>query len=260
MRSVCTILVLTFVCGLAFAQRVPLDASQTSSSQATRSLALLEALPSAPEPAPELVPDLARVQKMKLLIKRQVNHAIDSNGYPDLSEWKPLTGRQKFQVFLHSTYSPQTFANAAIDMAMDRAEGHHLNRAYETGPRGVAQRYGVELATNETDVFFQRFLFPTLLKQDPRYFRDPSLPLVPRIFYSMSRVIITRSDSGAQTFNASRVLGGMATKAVSDIYVPGDRQGLHPLSGCITFDLLRDAGMNLVHEFWPDLRQKFLHR
>jgi hypothetical protein len=52
----------------------------------------------------------------------------------------------------------------------------------------------------------------------------------------------------------------MASQAVSDLYVPGDQQGLHPLSGCITFNLLRDAGSNLFKEFWPDLRHKFLHR
>jgi hypothetical protein len=270
MRMICTILVLVSACGLASAQGTPMD--QTSSSQATRSMAMLgsltgsltkdsitkDELPEAPEPVS--TPEVARFQRMKGMIKKQINHAIDSNGYPNLVEWRPLTAKEKFQVFLHSTYSPQTFANAAIDETMDRVKGNHLNPAYERGMMGVGQRYGIELSTNETDVFFQRFLFPTLLKQDPRYFRNPDLRLVPRILYSMSRVVLTRTDSGGETFNASRILGSTASRAISDLYVPGDRQGLHPLTGCVSFDLLRDAGMNLVHEFWPDLRHKFLHR
>ncbi|HEY3767285.1 MAG TPA: hypothetical protein VGN44_01315 [Candidatus Angelobacter sp.] len=278
MRLVSSILFLTSVCGLACAQAVPNgspnDAQKTSSSQQTRSLARLTllpentlpeaTLPDAPEPmsAPEPVaaPEVARLQRMKGMIKKQINQAIDSNGYPNLIEWHPLTAKEKFQVFLHSTYSPQTFANAAIDETMDRVQGNHLNPAYERGMLGVSQRYGIELSTNETSIFFQRFLFPTILKQDPRYFRNPDLRLVPRILYSMSRVVLTRNDRGAETFNASRVLGGVASRAVSDLYVPGDQQGMHPLTGCITFDLLRDSGMNLVHEFWPDLRHKFLHR
>jgi len=224
-------------------------------------MAMLGTLPDAPEPTPGIAaPDMAPFQRMKGMIKHQINHAIDSNGYPNLVEWKPLTAKQKFQVFLHSTYSPQTFANAAIDETMERVSGSHLNPAYEKGMMGVGQRYGIELSTNETDIFFQRFLLPTVLKQDPRYFRNPDLPLVPRILYSMSRVIITRSDNGGQTFNASHVLGSVASRAVSDIYVPGEQQGMHPLTGCLTFNLLRDAGMNLVHEFWPDLRHRFLHR
>jgi hypothetical protein len=268
MRLVYSILFLASVCGLAFAQAAPADGQQTSSSQQTRSLARLTllsentlpeaALPDAPEPV--AAPEVARFQRMKGMIKKQINQAIDSNGYPNLVEWHPLTAREKFQVFLHSTYSPQTFANAAIDETMDRVQGNHLNPAYERGMLGVSQRYGIELSTNETSIFFQRFLFPTVLRQDPRYFRNPDLPLVPRILYSMSRVVLTRNDRGGETFNASRVLGGVASRAVSDLYVPGDQQGMHPLTGCITFDLLRDSGMNLVHEFWPDLRHKFLHR
>jgi hypothetical protein len=276
MRLVCSILFLTSVCGLACAQAAPNgwpnDAQKISSSQQTRSLARLTlltentlpeaALPDAPEPVaePAAEPEVARFQRMKGMIKKQINQAIDSNGYPNLIEWHPLTAKEKFQVFLHSTYSPQTFANAAIDETMDRVQGNHLNPAYERGMLGVSQRYGIELSTNETSIFFQRFLFPTVLKQDPRYFRNPDLKLVPRILYSMSRVVLTRNDRGAETFNASRVLGGVASRAVSDLYVPGDQQGMHPLTGCITFDLLRDSGMNLVHEFWPDLRHKFLHR
>ena len=234
--------------GLASAQVSLLEATPLVPP---RALALTGASPAAPE--------LARFQKMKLLIKKQVTHAIDAS-YPALKEWKPLTSREKFHVFLHSTYSPWTFANAAIDQATDHVKGRHLNREYETGFRGVGQSYGVALATSETDVFFQRFLFPTLLKQDPRYFRNPDLPFFKRALYSMSRVVITRTDNGGQTFNASRVLGSAASQAVADLYVPGQRQGMHPIAGCISYNLLRDAGMNLVHEFWPDLRRKFLHR
>jgi len=207
-----------------------------------------------------LLPAPTKIQQMKYMVKQQVNRAIDGKPYPSLSEWKPLTARQKFDVFLHSTYSPRTFANAAIDQAADWAKGRHLNREYETGFRGVGQRYGINLATNETDIFFQRFLFPTVLKQDPRYFRNPDLPFFQRALYAMSRVLITRTDNGGQTFNSSRILSIAASRAVADLYVPGERQGMGPVGTSVSFTLLRDAGMNLLHEFWPDARRKFLHR
>jgi hypothetical protein len=240
-------LVLIFTCGLASAQAPPPDATESYSS----AVAMAEA---------PLLPPPTRLQHMKSMIKLQVNRAIDGKTYPSLTEWKPLTARQKFDVFLHSTYSPRTFANAAIDEAADRAKGRHLNREYETGFLGVGQRYGINLATTETDVFFQRFLFPTLLRQDPRYFRNPDLPFFQRAMYAMSRVLITRTDGGGQTFNSSRILSIAASRAVSDLYVPGERQGMHPVAACVSFTLVRDAGMNLVHEFWPDVRRKFLHR
>jgi hypothetical protein len=146
-----------------------------------------------------------------------------------------------------------------VDVVTDRVKGR-TNPEYETGWRGWGQHYGIRLATSETDVFFQRFFFPALLRQDPRYFRNPELPFFKRALYSMSRVIITRTDSGGETFNSSSILGTLTSQALGDLYVPGRQQGMHPLTGCISFNLLRDAGMNLAHEFWPDLRRKILHR
>jgi hypothetical protein len=251
-------LVLIFTCSLVSAQELLPDAPESSSVMTTNltdSSSSLMAMAEAP-----LLAQPTRLQQMKNMIKLQVNRAIDGKPYPSIYEWKPLTARQKFDVFLHSTYSPRTFANAAIDQAADWAKGHHLNREYETGFRGVGQAYGINLATNETDIFFQRFLFPTVLKQDPRYFRNPDLPFFQRALYAMSRVLITRTDNGGQTFNSSRILSIAASRAVADLYVPGERQGMSPVGTSVSFTLLRDAGMNLLHEFWPDARRKFLHR
>ena len=80
------------------------------------------------------------------------------------------------------------------------------------------------------------------------------------LVYSISRVFLTRADSGHQTFNASKMLGGAASQAIADLYVPGERQGLDPIVGRVTFNLMRDAGLNMVHEFWPDVHRGLLHR
>ena len=125
---------------------------------------------------------------------------------------------------------------------------------------GFGQEFGVSLGVSETEVFFGRFLMPSLFKQDPRYFRSPELPFMKRAIYSMSRVVIARSDTGHDTFNSSSILGQACAQALSDLYVPGQRQGLHPIAGTVGFNLVRDAGLNLLHEFWPDLRRRFLHR
>jgi hypothetical protein len=261
MRFTNFILVLLFGCGLAVAQE-SLIASAPIRSNPTMEIGLnpIMEMVEAPLVEPLIAPPTPRLKQMKNLIKLQITRAIDGKPYPAVQEWRPLTTREKFDVFLHSTYAPRTFANAAIDEAMDRAKGKHLNSEYETGARGMAQRYGINLATAESEVFFQRFLFPTLLKQDPRYFRNPGLPFFQRALYAVSRVLITRTDDGGEAFNASRILSIGASRAVSDLYVPGERQGMHPVLGCVGFTMLRDAGENLLHEFWPDVRRKFLHR
>jgi hypothetical protein len=248
MRSLCKIsLVVAVLCGIGAAQGAP---PQLYAGEPVQLFSAIAVPPEAPMP---------KIAQMKALIKTQMNRAIDGKSYPSVLEWQPLTTRQKFDVFLHSTYAPSTFLNAGISVVADRVQGRR-NPEYEIGMRGWGQHYGIELATSETDVFLQRFFFPTLLKQDPRYYREPNLPFFRRALYSVSRILITRTDSGGETLNTSRFLAAATSRALSDLYVPGQQQGLRPLSNCVSFNLLRDAGMNLVHEFWPDFRHKFLHR
>jgi len=243
-----TILVVVLLWCFAPAQGTP----PRELAQDTQQLATVAGTPpEAPKP---------RLTQMKHLIKTQVRRALDGKPYPALQDWKPLTERQKFDYFLHSTYASRTFVNAGVDVIANRVKGRDRNPEYETGLMGLGQHYGIQLATDETDVFFKRFLFPALLHQDPRYFRNPELPFFKRALYSMTRVVMTQTDKGSETFNSSSILGALSSRALGDLYVPGQRQGLHPLTGCISYNLLRDAGMNLVHEFWPDFRRKFLHR
>lgn len=204
-------------------------------------------------------PGKSMVHRMTLMVKQQINKAIDGKPYPEIDSWRPLTTREKFEVFRQRTYSPLTFVSAGID-SLKNSTIHHRSPEYERGFMGFGQDIGVHLGVSETEVFFGRFLMPSLLKQDPRYFRNPHLPFMKRTIYSISRVVIARSDQGFDTFNSSTILGEAAAQALSDLYVPGQRQGMHPIAGTIGFNLVRDAGLNLLHEFWPDLRRKFLHR
>lgn len=248
MRPLWQGVVTLFVLAPALAQTPPVTESAIKSPRLSD--LLFQGFPDVPSAVPQHV-------SMTALIKKNIERAIDKNGLT-VDQWHPLTSRQKFQVFVRHTYAPSTFAGAAFDAGADRIENH--NPEYAKGFAGMTQRYGIELATNETGVFFSSFLFPTLLKQDPRYLRNPNLVFAKRVLYAMSRVLITRSDRGGQTFNASYLLGGAASQAINDLYVPGHRQGMQPILDRLTFDLVIDSGFNLVHEFWPDIRRKVLHR
>lgn len=231
-----------FVTSMQMSEPEPYDAAE----------AALRTIPSAPA-----LQKTGLSSRVKKEVKKGIQQAIDQSD-PAVVQWRPLTPAQKFHVFVTHTYAPSTFAGAAIDAAADRIENH--NPGYAPGFTGALQRYGVELTTSETEVFFGKFLIPTLLRQDPRYFRNPNLPFLKRVAYSLSRVVITRNDAGHQTFNASYVLGSAASQALKDLYVPGHQQGLQPIADRLTFDLAIDAGFNLLHEFWPDIRRKLFHR
>jgi hypothetical protein len=227
----------------------PMDPSQLVQSEAENGA---KGQGSPPAAAP------SSFQQMSAMIKKQVDKAVEGKPYPSLNQWHPLTTKEKLQIFLKRTYSPRTFEATGVDAINDTIRNN--NPQYEQRFLGLGEHYGVDLGTSETEVFFEQFLVPSILKQDPRYFRNPTLPFTQRAIYALSRVFITRADSGHETFNASRIIGGAASQSLADLYVPGQPQGMHPIVDRVSFDLARDAVFNLVHEFWPDLRRKFLHR
>src|SRR5438046_8331092 len=76
------------------------------------------------------------------------------------------------------------------------------------------------LIQKESSAFFSKYLYPALLKQDPRYYPSSSRSFLGRVTYAASRVLITRNDSGKTTLNTSYFLGVLTSVAISTAYRP----------------------------------------
>lgn len=169
--------------------------------------------------------------------------------------YQQLSKREKFNVFLRSTYSPYTFAGAAFDAGMAQAAGAWYS--YGGGMEGYGKRFGASLADMESGAFFGRFLFPVLLHQDPRYLRSTSQKTLPRLEYALSRVLVTRNDSGTKQPNLSLILSVFAAAGASNTYYPRPERGAGDTAARAGGDFLTGASMNVLREFWPDIRHKF---
>jgi hypothetical protein len=78
-----------------------------------------------------------------------------------------------------------------------------------------------------------------------------------RIVYAMSRVIITRNDSGKEVFNVSHVGGAIIASNLSNTYYPDGRDNSPGAAfERVAFSLATDAGYNIFVEFWPDFARK----
>jgi hypothetical protein len=102
-------------------------------------------------------------------------------------------------------------------------------------------------------------IFPTLLHQDPRYFRRREGTVRSRLAYAMSRLFITRGDSGRNQFNYSEVAGAAASVAISNAYYPDGRTVGNNV-GRYAQQLGFDAASNALKEFWPDLKRRLPRR
>lgn len=169
--------------------------------------------------------------------------------------YEPLRVREKWKLFLKETVDPFTFASAAGGAAMSQIDND--NPKYGYGAKSYFQRFGAAQADVTTQNFFQDAVLASLLHEDPRYFRmGPGHSVMMRVGYSLSRVFITKRDSGKESFNFSGILGMGMGIALSDAYYPERSVGGGELESRIVTSLSAWALSNLLPEFWPDVKQK----
>jgi len=167
----------------------------------------------------------------------------------------PLTTSEKFHVFLRDSYSPVNGVAAAFNAGISQAVQGRTG--YGQGWDAYGSRFGAALADNESSGFFQTFLFPSLLHQDPRYFRMRDGSVMHRASYAITRILVTHGDNGRHQFNYSEVMGGFAAAGVSAAYYPDDQRDAGDILMRAGLGILTDAGWNLLKEFGPDLSLAF---
>jgi hypothetical protein len=198
-------------------------------------------------------PDAPSASRQKYLLQYppQPRTAQATRELPDAPSYS-LSNSEKFQLFVESSGSPLTFMSATVGVSAQRALG---NRMYGNGVNGFYRSYGAAVATRESNVFFARYLFPTILNQDPRYHPSEKNGMLPRAFYAASRVFLTRTDKGESTFNTSYLLSTITSSTLANAYKPAYYRSFSNTSGEVLSQIGSDAGMNVLREFWPQLRE-----
>src|SRR5580693_7646531 len=125
----------------------------------------------------------------------------------------PLTVGQKFKVVARGSFDyiqiPWYAALAGISQAENSEPG------YGQGAEGYGKRFGSAFADGTIENFMTGAVLPSLLHQDPRFFQQSEGTFWHRAGYAVSRIFITRTDSGHQQFNFSEVCGSAAAAAIS---------------------------------------------
>jgi hypothetical protein len=168
----------------------------------------------------------------------------------------PLKRKEKLKLFVSGTLDPFPFAVYAIQAGVEQANDSHSG--YGQGAAGYARRFGAALGDGTSARFFATYAFPSLLHQDPRYFRKGQGSGWSRVRYSVSRGFVTRSDSGGTQPNWSNVLGKFTGAGLSNLYYPPDDRGASLTLSRVAISLSYQMLGNLAIEFWPEIHRKFL--
>jgi hypothetical protein len=172
---------------------------------------------------------------------------------PDAPSVQPPTQAEKFHTFVDEARSPVTLGAVGVNAGVMReTELGHVT----PGPQpSLTALYKAAFIQKESSAFFGKYLYPSLLKQDPRYYPSTSSSFLGRATYAASRILITRNDSGERTLNTSYFLGVLTSVAIATAYRPywvRSNSGTFKTFGST---IGSDAGINLFHEFGPDMRQ-----
>ena len=178
---------------------------------------------------------------------------------PDLSgPIEPLGTGEKFHLAAEDSFDPYNFALAGMYAGIGQWQNQYP--AFGQGPAGYAKRFGGAYADLAVGNYMTEAIAPTLFHQDPRYFRLAKGGFWKRTGYALTRIVITRTDSGERSVNYSEISGNAAAAAISNLYYPAANRTAGGTSQKLGLQLATDAGFNVLKEFWPDMRRKIFKR
>lgn len=171
-------------------------------------------------------------------------------------EIPPLSAAQKFAVVARGNFDPIEFVYIGFLSGISQASDSEAG--FGQGAAGYGKRFGSAFADNTIENFMTGAILPSLLKQDPRFYQLGQGSFAHRTEYAVSRIFITRSDSGRRQFNFSEVMGSAIAAGISNYaYHPREDRNLSNALSVWGTQVGWDTVTIVVKEFWPDVHRHF---
>ena len=198
------------------------------------------------------------IEKETGTVNDRIFEAMPNYVVEDAMKLPPLKPRQKFGLATAAVFDPFTApfvgSLAAIDQANDSPP------SWGQGWGAYGKRFGEEFADNDIGSYMTIGIFPTILREDPRYYEMKRGRFSRRMTYAVERLFVTFTDSGNVSFNYSEIIGNAAATAVSNIYHPPEDRTVGRNLGTWGMLIMWDGAANEMKEFWPDIRRKLFHK
>jgi len=170
-----------------------------------------------------------------------------------------LTAGQKMRLAFRSSVDPVAFG-AAILVA-----GYHEALDDDTGFGWGGEGFGKRSGAAYLDAFdgsiIGNGILPSILHQDPRYFRLGHGAKTHRLLYALATNVICKHDNTHKWQpNYSNVAGNIISGAISNLYYPSGTSGFgQTITNGLTVTAEGGVG-SIFQEFWPDVSRKLFHR
>ena len=180
----------------------------------------------------------------------------DSDSFVRVNPSRPLTVGGKLRFYLKATYGPGPLLSMAASAGLNQWRDFptQWGQGMEGYGRRFASRVGQSTLNNSV-----RFGVGVALREDPRYFPSARKAFLPRIGHALAYTFVARTDSGGRTFAVSRFAGAFGSAFISNSWYPAGVDDTNHALGRAGITVAVDAGMNVVREFWPDVKRVFRH-
>ncbi|HVO97389.1 MAG TPA: hypothetical protein VMT15_04950 [Bryobacteraceae bacterium] len=241
---------MALIAGLAFAQDSQQSAPPADSAATT----------SKPAPDPSK-PDADHVPQ-------DAEHAVDKRvmgvlpNYRTINEtgvYTPISAKQKLIIASKDSFDYPLWGVAAAFAGMSQLQND--DPSFGQGVKGYAHRLITNYADQAVGNMMSEGFMPALLHEDPRYRRLGAGrgSNWHRAWYAVTRVMVTRTDSGGTTFNFSEWGGNAIGVAVSNVWHP-DSRNWSDNTKKLGEQVGTDAISQVLKEFWPDIKHKLFHK
>jgi hypothetical protein len=166
--------------------------------------------------------------------------------------YTPIPVKYKMEIALKDSFDYPLLGVAAIYSLVYQLNDSHPQ--FGQGLKGYAKRLGTSYTDQIVGNMLAEGVLPSLFHEDPRYFRMNEGKGSKRLLYAISRIVITRTDSGGKSFNFAEVFGNGIAAGVGLSYYADSRSPGDYLQNWGT-QLGTDALSQILKEFWPDVKR-----
>lgn len=176
------------------------------------------------------------------------------------SDAVPLSPAEKFELEFRAAIDPYTISVAAIVAGIGEAE--KSNSGFGWGPEGYGKRVAAAYADNVIGNTLGNALLPSILHQDPRYYRLGHGTTRHRLLYALATTVMCKHDgTGKWEPNYSNIGGNIIAGEISNLYYPASsKSNVGQTIGNGMTVTAEGAFGSTLEEFWPDISRRFFHK
>ena len=163
----------------------------------------------------------------------------------------PLALKDKFWLATQDSFDYSSFIVAGVIAGSSQAR--NSTPEFRQGAAGYGRYYWHSFVDQAVGNYFTEAIVPGAARQDPRYYTLGHGGVFRRTGYAVSRLLITRTDSGNRGFNFSEIIGNGAGAGVSNLYYPGRERTWTKTGQKWLTQIALDGVFNILKEFWPDI-------